>query len=75
MTGPLSKKRIVLGVTGSIACYKSIDLASKFTQAGAEVDVILTDSATKFVTPLSFKSITHRQVVTNIFDINSFDII
>ena len=71
MTGPLSKKRIVLGVTGSIACYKSIDLASKFTQAGAEVDVILTDSATKFVTPLSFKSITHRQVVTNIFDINS----
>ena len=71
MTGPLSKKRIVLGVTGSIACYKSIDLASKFTQAGAEVDVILTDSATKFVTPLSFNSITHRQVVTNIFDINS----
>ena len=71
MTGPLSKKRIVLGVTGSIACYKSIDLASKFTQAGAEVDVILTDSATKFVTPLSFKSITHRQVVTNKFDINS----
>ena len=71
MTGPLSKKRIVLGVTGSIACYKSIDLASKFTQAGAEVDVILTDSATKFVTPLSFKSIPHRQVVTNIFDINS----
>ena len=43
MTGPLSKKRIVLGVTGSIACYKSIDLASKFTQAGAEVDVILSD--------------------------------
>ena len=71
MTGPLSKKRIVLGVTGSIACYKSIDLASKFKQAGAEVDVILTESATKFVTPLSFKSITHRQVVTDLFDLDS----
>ena len=71
MTAPLSKKRIVLGVTGSIACYKSVDLASKFKQAGAEVDVILTESASKFVTPLSFKSITHRQVVTDLFDSDS----
>ena len=39
----LKEKRIILGVTGSIACYKVIDLASKLTQAGALVDVIMTE--------------------------------
>lgn len=53
-------KRIILGVSGSIACYKSIDLASKLTQAGAVVDVILTEAATQFVTPLAFQSVTGR---------------
>ncbi len=53
-------KRIVLGVTGSIACYKAVDLASKLTQAGAEVDVILTAGAQQFVTPLTFRSVTGR---------------
>ena len=55
-------KHILLGVTGSIACYKAVDLASKLTQAGAIVDVILTESAEKFVTPLTFRSVTGRQV-------------
>ena len=41
MTGPLADKRIVLGVTGSIACYKAVDLASKMVQAGALVDTIM----------------------------------
>ena len=45
MTNPLISKRILLGVTGSIACYKSADLASKLRQAGTEVDVILTEAA------------------------------
>ncbi|MFQ5436806.1 MAG: flavoprotein, partial [Anaerolineae bacterium] len=58
----LKNKRIVLGVTGSIACYKVVDLASKLTQAGALVDVIMTQSATRFVTPLSFRSVTGRPV-------------
>lgn len=58
----LQGKRILLGVTGSIAAYKSIDLASKLTQAGALVDVILTDSAARFVTPLAFRSVTGRPV-------------
>jgi phosphopantothenoylcysteine decarboxylase/phosphopantothenate--cysteine ligase len=58
----LQNKRIILGVTGSIACYKAVDLASKLTQAGAEVDVILTESAKKFVTPLTFRSVTGRPV-------------
>ena len=54
-------KRITLGVTGSIAAYKAADLASKLTQSGAQVDVILTGAAEKFVTPLTFQSVTGRR--------------
>ena len=71
MSGPLADKHLVLGVTGSIACYKAVDLASKLTQAGALVDTILSYGATQFVTPLTFRSITHREVVTDTFDLNS----
>ena len=60
--GVLYQKRIVLGVTGSIACYKSLDLASKLTQLGADVDVVMTDAAQRFVQPLSFQSVTGRAV-------------
>lgn len=56
----LTGKRVVLGVTGSIACYKAADLASKLSQAGAEVDVILTRAAAQFVSALTFQSITGR---------------
>ncbi len=61
---PLKNKRILLGVTGSIACYKATDLASKLRQAGAEVDVILTEAGTKFITPLTFQSVTGRKAYT-----------
>ena len=71
MKSPFQDKVVVLGVTGSISCYKAVDLASKLTQAGALVDVILTDSATQFVTPLTFRSITHRQVVVEMFESNT----
>jgi phosphopantothenoylcysteine decarboxylase/phosphopantothenate--cysteine ligase len=54
-----------LGVSGSIACYKAADLASKLTQAGAEVDTILTRAATHFVTPLTFQSVTGRRAYTD----------
>ncbi|MCZ6866752.1 MAG: bifunctional phosphopantothenoylcysteine decarboxylase/phosphopantothenate--cysteine ligase CoaBC [Chloroflexi bacterium] len=64
----LDKKHIVLGVTGSIACYKALDLASKLTQGGALVDVVMTQSATRFVTPLAFGGITHQPVVIDLFD-------
>lgn len=57
----LSGKHIILGVTGSIAAYKAVDLASKLTQAGAQVDVILTGAAEKFITPLTFQSVTGRR--------------
>ena len=61
----LSEKRITLGVTGSIAAYKAADLASKLAQAGAQVDVILTGAAEKFVTPLTFQSVTGRRAYTD----------
>ena len=61
----LTNKRIVLGVTGSIAAYKAADLASKLTQAGAQVDVILTGAAEKFITPLTFQSVTGRRAYTD----------
>jgi phosphopantothenoylcysteine decarboxylase / phosphopantothenate---cysteine ligase len=62
---PLLSRRIVLGITGSIACYKSADLASKLAQAGAEVDTILTRSATEFISPLTFQSVTGRRAYTD----------
>ena len=68
MPSPLEGKNIVLGVTGSIACHKAVDLASKMTQQGADVDVVMTEAALNFVTPLAFRSITHRPVVTDLFD-------
>lgn len=61
MPNPLENKRIVLGVTGSISAYKAADLASKLKQAGALVDVILTQAATEFITPLTFQSVTGRK--------------
>jgi phosphopantothenoylcysteine decarboxylase/phosphopantothenate--cysteine ligase len=64
MDTPLHDKRIALGITGSIAAYKSADLASKLAQAGVKVDVILTQSAAKFVTPLTFQSVTGRNAFT-----------
>ena len=60
-----SDKHILLGVTGSIAGYKSADLASKLTIAGAKVDVILTGAGEKFVTPLTFQSVTGRRAYTD----------
>ena len=71
MPGVLEGRKIVLGVTGSIACYKALDLASKLTQGEAQVDVIMTEGAARFVTPLAFRSITHRPVVTDMFDLGS----
>ena len=71
MPSALEGKVVVLGVTGSIACYKALDLASKLTQAGALVDAIMSYGATQFVTPLAFRSITHRPVVTDTFDPDS----
>lgn len=70
MTEPITifeGRRILLGVTGSIAVYKAVDLASKLTQAGALVDVIMTEAAQQFVTPLTFQAVTGRPVYTDLW--------
>jgi len=63
----LHGKHLILGVTGSIAAYKAADLASKLTQVGALVDVILTEAAQRFVTPLTFQALTGRPVYTDLW--------
>jgi len=63
----LTNKTIVLGITGGIAAYKAADLASKLTQAGATVKVVMTKSATEFVAPLTFWSVTGQEVTTEMF--------
>jgi phosphopantothenoylcysteine decarboxylase/phosphopantothenate--cysteine ligase len=61
----LEEARILLGVTGSIAAYKAVELASSLTQAGAKVDVLLTSSAERFVSRLTFRSVTGRRAYTD----------
>ncbi|MFP3853890.1 MAG: bifunctional phosphopantothenoylcysteine decarboxylase/phosphopantothenate--cysteine ligase CoaBC [Anaerolineales bacterium] len=60
----LAGKRVVLGVSGSIAAYKAVSLASMLTQLEAEVDVLFTKAATEFVDPLTFRSVTGRPAYT-----------
>jgi len=60
---------IVLGVTGSIAAYKSIELARRLTQAGATVQVVMSRSATEFVRPITFQALTYRPVEVEMFQI------
>jgi phosphopantothenoylcysteine synthetase/decarboxylase len=66
-SGHFRDRLVILGVTGSIAAYKAADLASKLHQAGATVRVVLTDSAAKFVTPLTFRAVTHQPVATGLW--------
>lgn len=63
----LRDKRILLGVCGSIAVYKAVDLASKLTQAAAEVDVVMTPAAQRFVSALTFQAVTGRPVYTHLW--------
>ncbi len=60
-------KLIVLGVSGSIAAYKAVELARRLTQAGATVQVVMTRSATEFVQPLTFQALTYRPVEIEMF--------
>ena len=62
------KKRVVLGVTGSIAAYKAIDLVGYLVRGGCEVDAVLTSDAQRFVTPLAFKTLARRPVVSDLYD-------
>lgn len=64
----LNGKKVVLGVSGGIAAYKACTLTSRLVQAGAEVKVIMTDSAAEFVTPLTFQALSRNPVYTDTFD-------
>jgi phosphopantothenoylcysteine decarboxylase/phosphopantothenate--cysteine ligase len=63
----LAGRRVLLGVSGGIACYKSCHLARLLTQAGAEVTVAMTESATRFVGPVTFEALTGRPVLTSLW--------
>ncbi|MEN6413659.1 MAG: bifunctional phosphopantothenoylcysteine decarboxylase/phosphopantothenate--cysteine ligase CoaBC [Veillonellales bacterium] len=63
----LTNLKIVLGVTGGIASYKAVELVSRLKKAGASVHVIMTEAATKFVTPLTFREISGNPVVTSMW--------
>lgn len=62
------RKRVVLGVTGGIAAYKSPDLVRRLIERGAEVQVVMTDSAREFVTPLTFQAVSGNPVRTTLWD-------
>jgi len=68
----LSDKKIILGVTGGIAVYKSCEIVRKLVSLSAEVIVIMTQSAQKFVTPLTFETLSGKEVVTEMFPENKF---
>lgn len=64
----LEGKRVLLGVTGGIAAYKSVDLVRRLRDAGAEVQVVMTAGAQRFVTPLTFQAVSRRRVRTDLWD-------
>jgi len=65
MATPFENKKILLGVTGSIAAYQAADLAAILTSSGAMVDTVMTENAARFVSPLTFQTVTARQVFTD----------
>lgn len=64
----LTGKHVLLGITGGIAAYKACDLASKLVKQHADVNVVMTENATQFVTPLTFDALTHNRTVVDTFD-------
>jgi phosphopantothenoylcysteine decarboxylase len=64
----MSSRTIVLGVTGSIAAYKAVDITSLLVKAGHSVHVVMTADALKFITPLAFKTLSRHPVVTDLYD-------
>lgn len=64
---PLRGKRILLGVSGSVAAYKAVEILRGLQRRGADVQVAMTEAATKFVSPLTFEALSHRKVHTELF--------
>ena len=68
---PLAGRRIVVGVSGSIAAYKAVTLVRLLAERGAVVDVAMTAGATRFVGPLTFASLTHRPVLDDVYELDA----
>lgn len=66
----LKGKTVVLGVTGSIAAYKAVDLVRALKEEGADVHVVMTESAQKFITPLTFQTLSQNPVATDLFSLS-----
>lgn len=66
-SGPWAGKVVLVGVGGGIAAYKTATLVSRLVQAGAEVQVLMTEAATRFITPLTLESLSGRPVFTSIW--------
>src|SRR5688572_16898775 len=66
--GGLAGKRIVLGVTGGIAAYKAAELVRQYVKAGATVRVVMTEAATRFITPLTLQTLSGAAVALDLFD-------
>lgn len=69
--GPLAGRRVAVGVSGSIAAYKAVSLVRLLAERGALVDVVMTPAATRFVTPLTFGSLSHRPVLTDLMALDA----
>ena len=61
-------RRIILGVTGSVAVHKAVDLASQLTKCDCDVQVVMTPDALHFITPLLFKTLSRHSVITSLYD-------
>src|SRR5919106_148085 len=70
-SGALAGRRIVVGVSGSIAAYKSVSLVRLLAERGAVVDVAMTEAASHFVGSLTFESLTHRPVVADVMELDA----
>ncbi|MEI7729593.1 MAG: flavoprotein [Verrucomicrobiota bacterium] len=67
-SGTVKPPVVILGVTGSIAAHKAVDLTSQLTKQGCEVHVVMTADAQQFITPLPFKTLSRQPVVTSLYD-------
>ena len=66
----LEGKKIIIGITGGIAAYKIASLVSSLIKRKADVHIIMTNNATKFITPLTFEALSHNKVHTDTFDLS-----
>ena len=64
----LKDKKIIVGITGGIAAYKACDVISKLRKLGAEIEVIMTENAEEFITPLTVQTVSNNMVYTEMFE-------